>query len=92
MVRDAIIQILDDPFHQGGVVGKYVADYTPHGNGGMGMLVLTDNPAEAKSYASPAEGMIAWKEPSKTHPLRADGKPNRPLSAYTITVIYRSAA
>jgi hypothetical protein len=31
--------------------------------------------------------MSDWKRESTTHPTRDDGRPNRPMTAFTVTVI-----
>jgi hypothetical protein len=31
--------------------------------------------------------MKDWKRTSKTHPRRPDGKPNRPMTAFTVEVV-----
>lgn len=67
--------------------GKYVASYTPHGHGGRGKVVLTSDPDLAHRYPSVGAALSAWRETSKTHPVRMDGKPNRPLTAYTVEVM-----
>ena len=67
--------------------GRYVAEYTPDGHKGVGRLLSTADILEAKRYADAVEAMGAWKAVSNTHPIRLDGKPNRPLSAYTVEVL-----
>jgi hypothetical protein len=66
--------------------GAYVQDYTPDGNDGQGDLVLTARRELAKTYDDPMAAIEDWKATSTTHPVRDDGKPNRPLTAFTITV------
>jgi hypothetical protein len=81
-----VIQILGladggDPFD---LAGSYVKEYTPDGHEGRGDLVLTRHAGQAKRYASMAEATGELRRASTTHPTRADGKPNRPLSAFTV--------
>lgn len=65
--------------------GRYLVDcdfnqgYTPK-------LRTSTKPSEAKKFNSQIEALEYWKTPSSVLPTRPDGKPNRPLSAYTITV------
>ena len=67
--------------------GLWVKSYTPDGFGGRGDLVLTENQREAKVYESATAAIEDWQRVSATHPRRpGDGKPNRPMSAFTIEV------
>lgn len=68
-------------------LNAWLKAYQPHGHGGRGHATFTRNRADAKQYASPTEAWGDWKTVSRTHPTRADGKPNRPLSAFTIEVL-----
>ena len=68
-----------------GVEGQYIRFYDPDGNGGRGDVDITSDPARALVFADAGEGLRAWKAQSATRPLRWDGKPNRPLTAFTVT-------
>jgi hypothetical protein len=65
-------------------VGCYLASYDADGNDGWGEAVWTDNPAEAIAFATAIEARACWTEQSRLRPLRPDGNPNRPLTAFTI--------
>lgn len=52
-----------------------------------GYAKWTKNPLMAIVYKSRASAMAEWLRVSRTVPLRSDGKPNRPLSYFTITVL-----
>ena len=69
-----------------GLRGQYVESYTPDGNEGRGDLVLTPHVQAAKRYPSAAAAMDEWRRVSTTHPTRSDGKPNRPMTAFTIKI------
>jgi hypothetical protein len=86
---DVVIQVLGlaNGESMRGAEGQYLLSYTPDGNDGRGDLVLTPERDDAKRYAGAAEAMEDWKRVSATHPKRPDGKPNRPLSAFTISVV-----
>lgn len=61
---------------------KYVKEYDP----ATGVLVSTHNIDEAKHYPSIIEAWDDWKQPDPRHPIRAgDGKPNRPLTSFSVT-------
>ena len=63
----------------------YLKSFDPDGHNGWGDTQLTDNIAEAFRFNSTAHAMEFWRQQSKTKPLRPDGKPNRPLTAYHAT-------
>lgn len=65
----------------------YVKDYSPDGHGGRGSLQATSNLDEARRFGSLVEAMEEWRRVSATHPTRRDGKPNRPLTAYTVEMM-----
>jgi len=52
--------------------------------GGIGLARLTRNPDDALVFPDLASLMETWKARSTVRPWRLDGKPNRPLTAYTI--------
>jgi hypothetical protein len=64
--------------------GCWLAAYDPDAYEGGGMVEGSDDPAEAMRFPDVMAAMEEWKRPSTVRPLRADGKPNRPLSAFTV--------
>lgn len=68
--------------------GSYLVDYDPTrpGTGGWAChLEYTHDPAKAKVFAHQGEALELWKKVSgKTRP---DGKPDRPLTAYTVEIL-----
>jgi hypothetical protein len=71
----------------GGGPQGYVKEYTPDGHGGRGDLVITAKLEDAKRYDDAAAALREWKRTSRTHPVRpGDGKPNRPLTAFTVEI------
>lgn len=56
---------------------------------GIGKAELTLNPDEAILWDSFTEALDDWRRQSDFHPFRADGHPNRPLTAYTIELEQR---
>jgi hypothetical protein len=67
--------------------GMWVKSYTPDGHDGRGHIELTENRHEAKVYPDALTAMSEWRSVSSTHPTRPDGKPNRPLTAFTVEII-----
>jgi hypothetical protein len=51
---------------------------------GRALLVTTPNEDDALDFPDSIAAFEFWKTQSKTVPLRPDGKPNRPLTAWTI--------
>lgn len=65
----------------------YLLAYDPNGNEGRGSIKTTKDKAKAKRFLDQVEALACWKRPSATHPWRLDGKPNRPLTAFTVQII-----
>lgn len=66
--------------------GEYVKEWDPgRGEPGEAWLVTTRNPAEAKHYARAAEALDDYERVDPRQPTRADGQPNRPLTAFSIS-------
>lgn len=49
-------------------------------------VVLTPYQKQAKRFPDKAEAFEAWKGVNQVDPVRPDGAPNRPLSAYTVEI------
>jgi hypothetical protein len=74
--------------------GQYLVEYDPERDGvapdGRPMqahIVCTADPARAKRFAGLAELHKTWSQVSKRVPRRQDGKPNRPLTAFSVTTV-----
>lgn len=52
-----------------------------------GKAALTGDPRRAKPFESFGDAHKFWATQSTTRPVRADGKPNRPLTAYTVEIV-----
>lgn len=64
---------------------KYLESFDLEANNGWGDVKLTTDPAKAMRFDSLEVAMTTWRLESKTRPLRPDGRPNRPLTAYHAT-------
>jgi len=62
-----------------------VADVEAHG--GRGWAEMSTDQAKALTFASPADAFEFWRRQSRTRPVRPDGKPNRPLTAFTVEIV-----
>jgi hypothetical protein len=74
--------------------GQYLKEYDPNRDGvdpsGQPMLAhvaCTDDPAAALHFEDAGEAHRVWTLVDQRDPVRPDGKPNRPLTAFTITII-----
>lgn len=75
-----LLQFVDGP-HE----GKYLRFYDPDAAEGVGLVMSTPDQDLAIHFGSFADAMEEWKRPSTVQPLRLDGKPNRPLSAWSVS-------
>ncbi len=66
-------------------LGEYLQAYDPDYANGIGRADWTPDKAQAKRFPDFPAALSEWKRESKVRPLRADGRPNRPLSAFSIT-------
>lgn len=64
----------------------YLQSYDLEVNPLSGGVVLTADRRQAMTWATPTMASTAWREPSGLVPLRDDGKPNRPLTAFTVEI------
>lgn len=68
-------------------VGKYVSHYDPDGMLPDDILQSVENVQDAIHYKDFDAAADAWRRVSKKWPVRSDGKPNRPLTAYTVEIV-----
>ena len=66
--------------------GRYVMDCrdTPDG---MGIYVTSPKLEDARRFADAGEAMAFWNRISATRRWRPDGKPNKPLTAFTVSIV-----
>jgi hypothetical protein len=63
-------------------VGRYLAAYEAEANDGYGMATWTADRENAMTFASGAEAAACYQAIPRNRPVRADGKPNRPLTMF----------
>jgi hypothetical protein len=68
------------------MVDKFVESFDPDANSGRGELKVTALRHKALTFPDPAVAMMFWKTQSRVQPVRLDGKPNRPLTAWTVSI------
>jgi hypothetical protein len=64
---------------------QYLATYDPEARDGRGDATWTTDRAKARRFADLRAAMECWRQVPKARPVRPDGKPNRPLTAFTVT-------
>lgn len=67
-------------------VGKWISKADVDAHDGRGMADFSLFPGNALTFESFEEAMKFWSKQSTVKPLRDDGKPNRPLTAFTVEV------
>ena len=65
-------------------INKWVKACDVDAENGRGRIEFTPHRADAMPFADFLSAMEFWKRQSTVTPLRDDGKPNRPLTAYTV--------
>jgi hypothetical protein len=69
------------------IEGEYVKSYSPEAYDGRGDATFTKDITEARIFANITEAMEFTMRQPRNRPFRADGKPNRPLTAFTLEYI-----
>lgn len=75
-----------------GTAGAFLQSYDPDANDGRGAITLTGKLERAKVFDGIAAVFAEWARVSTKRPLRPDGKPNRPLSAFSIHPVSMTVA
>jgi hypothetical protein len=66
--------------------GTCLASFDPDAHGGAGIATWTTDRTQAMTFPTPQAAFAYWGTESTVVPLRADGQPNRPLTAFTVMV------
>jgi len=66
---------------------QYLASYDPEAYDGRGFAEWTADIELAMRFPTAGEAWMLWRQPSRVRPVRSDGQPNRPLTAFTIEVL-----
>lgn len=70
----------------GKVINAWLKDFDLDADGGLGMVTYTDDRDEAMVFDTIEDVHEFWTQQSTLMPLRPDGQPNRPLTAFTVEV------
>ena len=71
--------------------GTYVKSFDPDARDGHGHIIGTRDRREAKHFDNAGDAFSYWRQCSTVLPTRPDGKPNRPLTAYTCEFLHDEA-
>ena len=66
--------------------GDYLEWFDVNAKKGLGDDRWTDDVSKALTFETFTDAATAWKTQSKKRPFRDDGEPNRPLTAYSVTI------
>src|SRR5262245_29112043 len=69
------------------VLHQYLESYNPDGDARKPLSVWTKNVWRARRFADAGEAFECWRQVRKSDPVREDGQPNRPLTAFSIEVL-----
>ena len=67
--------------------GQCIKTFNPDANNGRGLITACSSKIEAKRFKTTADAHSFWMTQSTIDPVRPDGQPNRPLTAFTIEII-----
>jgi hypothetical protein len=67
-------------------IGQWLQKFDPEAYRGRGAILCTTNIRDAMLFDNGADALMFWNTQSKTVPFRPDGKPNKPLTAYSVVI------
>lgn len=67
--------------------GQFLKAFDEADDGSLSTVEFTANTDNAMKFESLSDAFSFWKTQSTTVPLRPDGEPNRPLTAFNVEVI-----
>lgn len=86
MTKLAIRIIEDAAGFKSPLAGHYVRGMDPDKYNGRGHIMTTTDPDKALLFDDAMAAHDFYSMRSKAHPWRDDGKPNRPLTAFTVSI------
>lgn len=66
--------------------GRFLSFYDPH-DGEHGRIETTADVDKALVFDNAGAALECWKQVNRNKPVRPDGKPNRPLTAFTVELV-----
>lgn len=86
-----VIKVLPPLDGTPGPVG-YLKSYDPEAHDGLGQVVLTLELTEAHEFSSVEAALAARYAIPKCRPRREDGRPNRPMLAFSCEILSKQEA
>jgi hypothetical protein len=84
MIVMKLLEVANPAFQDKKVEGKYLQSFDPNAYEGRGYFKATADIKQAMKFQSHKEAFEFYQTQSTVMPIRPDGKPNRPLTAFTI--------
>lgn len=78
------IQLINTFLEKNPTTYVYLKTFDPEAYNGRGEITTTKELNEAKRFENFQAVIDEWNTQSKIRPLRPDGKPNKPLTAFTV--------
>lgn len=66
---------------------RFVRSYDPNAMDGFGLYTETGDPSKALLFDTFEAAWEAWRQQGTKRPFRPDGRPNRPLTALTVSIV-----
>lgn len=66
--------------------GVWMQSFDAEAHHGRGEAAWTRVPREAMAFDSMEDAIAFYRTTPKTRPMREDGRPNRPLTAFTVSI------
>jgi hypothetical protein len=82
-----IIRIFATAAGEGFPFDVFLVDCDFDAHGGLGAITFSNSPDKARRFIGIAEALEFYRTVSPRFPVRSDGEPNRPLSAFTVEFI-----
>lgn len=67
--------------------GQFLESYDAEARRGMGFAEWTKDLGQAMVFVTSHAALKCWTQVPEARPTRADGKPNKPLTAFTVEVL-----
>jgi hypothetical protein len=84
--KDSLVQLLRARIDGAPASGPYLEWFNVDANNGRGADSWTHDVTKAMRFPSFKAAMECLQSQSTVTPLRSDGRPNRPLTAYNVTI------
>jgi hypothetical protein len=84
--KNSLVQKLRARIEGAPTSGPYLEWFSVDANNGLGADTWTHDATKAMRFPSFEAATECWKRQSTVTPLRSDGQPNRPLTAYNIII------